>query len=45
MVAGSLDGKAEPEGSCAEEIVDVGEMEGGSSWEYYHRGGIIRALF
>ena len=47
MVAGSLNDKSEAEGSCAKEIVDVGEGEGGSYWSYYRRGGggVSRALF
>ena len=39
MVSGSLNGKADPEGSCAEDIVDVGEKKGKSYRSYYKRGG------
>ena len=45
MVSGSLNGKADSEGSCAEDIVDVGEKKGKSYWSYYKRVGISRELF
>ena len=39
MVAGSLNDKSDPEGSCVEDIVDVGSREGRGSQADYHRGG------
>ena len=45
MVAGSLNGKAEPEGSFVEEIVDVGARERGIFQADYHRGGSSREWF
>ena len=45
MVSDSLNSKAEPEGGCAEDIVDVGKKKGKSYWSDYKMGGIIRELF
>ena len=40
MVICILNSKVNTEGSCAEEIVDVGAMKGGSSQaDYQRRGG------
>ena len=45
MVSGSLNGKADPEGGCADDIVDVGAKKGESYRSDYNRGGISMEWF
>ena len=41
MVSARLNGKADPEGSCAEDIVYVGENKGKSYRSDYKRGVVV----